>query len=261
VAEIDLNADLGESYGAWRLGDDEALLGIVTSANVACGFHAGDPRTMLRTTAAAVERGVVIGAHVSYPDLVGFGRRELDCAPAEITADVLYQIGALDGLARAAGARVAYVKPHGALYNRVARDPVAACAVAEAVRRYDRALPVLLLAGSPGLAAVGEAGLPTVGECFADRAYAAEGRLVGRREPGAVLADPERVAARAVGMALHGTVDAIDGSPIRLAARSICVHGDTAGAAALAGRVAAELVASGVRLVPFAGAPADRPGG
>jgi len=178
---VDLNADVGESYGAWILGEDEAVLDVVTSANVACGFHAGDPLTLLRTVTAAADRGVVVGAQVSYPDLVGFGRRDMELAPEEITADVLYQVGALDGIARAAGTGVSYVKPHGALYNRLARDGATAAAVAEAVRRYDSTLPMLLLAGSVGLRAVAEAGLSTVGECFADRAYAPDGRLVPRR--------------------------------------------------------------------------------
>jgi UPF0271 protein len=249
---VDLNADVGESYGAWTLGDDEAVLDVVTSANVACGFHAGDPLTLLRTVTAAAARGVVVGAQVSYPDLVGFGRRDMDLAPEQVTADVLYQLGALAGIARAAGTAVAYLKPHGALYSRAARDRATAAAVAEAVRRYDPALPVLLLAGSPGLAAVAATGLTAVGECFADRAYTADGRLLSRREPGAVLTDPDEVAARAVRMATGGEVVAVDGSVVRLDARSLCLHGDTPGAAGLARRVRAALEAAGVRLAPFA---------
>ena len=249
---MDLNADVGESYGAWTLGDDEAVLDVVTSANVACGFHAGDPLTLLRTVTAAAARGVVVGAQVSYPDLVGFGRRDMDLAPEQVTADVLYQLGALAGIARAAGTAVAYLKPHGALYNRAARDAPTAAAVAEAVRRYDPALPVLLLAGSPGLAAVAAAGLAAVGECFADRAYTGDGRLLSRREPGSVLADPDAVAARAVRMATDGEVVAVDGSTVRIDARSLCVHGDTPGAARLARRVRTALESAGVRLAPFA---------
>jgi len=193
---LDLNSDLGEGYGRWALGDDAAMLEVVTSANIACGFHAGDPATIDRTVRTAVERGVAVGAQVSYPDLVGFGRREIDVPPDELTADVLYQLGALEAFARAAGSRVRYVKPHGALYNRIARDPVQAAAVVEAIRRYDPALPLLTLPGSVAVEAAREAGIPTVGEGFADRAYTAEGRLVSRREPGAVLHDPERVAAQ-----------------------------------------------------------------
>ena len=251
MVALDLNADVGESYGAWTLGDDEAVLDVVTSANVACGFHAGDPRTLLRTVTAAAERGGVVGAQVSYPDLVGFGRRDMDLAPADVTADVIYQIGALAGIARAAGTEVRYVKPHGALYNRAARDPGVAAAVAAGVRSYDPALPVLLLAGSPGLDAVRDTGLTGVGECFADRAYTPDGRLVSRREPGAVLTDPVEVATRAVRMAT-GEVVATDGSLLRLDARSMCLHGDTPGAAALARAVRDGLHAAGVVLAAFA---------
>ncbi|HEX5495104.1 MAG TPA: 5-oxoprolinase subunit PxpA [Mycobacteriales bacterium] len=249
-----MNADLGESFGAWILGDDAGLLDVITSANVACGFHAGDPRTILRTVTDAAERGVVIGAQVSFPDLVGFGRRDLDATPEEITADVLYQIGALDGLARAAGSRVHYVKPHGALYNRIAGDARAAGGVVEAVRRYDETMPLMLLSGSVGLQVAGEAGLNVVGECFADRAYTAAGRLVSRREPGAVIGDPDVVVARVVRMATEGVVVAVDGTEVRLDARSVCVHGDTPGAAAIARQVRDGLVRAGVSIVPFAGA-------
>ena len=250
---VDLNADVGESFGPWTLGDDDAVLDAVTSANVACGFHAGDPLTLVRAVAAAAARGVLVGAQVSYPDLVGFGRRELDLTPDEIMADVLYQIGGLEGVARAAGVRVRYVKPHGALYNRVARDQAAAAALAEAVRQYDPTLPVLLLAGSPGLRAVAEAGLDAVGECFADRAYTPDGRLLPRREPGAVVTDPAEVIERAVRMAGDGEVVAVDGTVLRLSARSVCVHGDTPGAAALAHQVRSGLAGAGIQVSPFAG--------
>jgi 5-oxoprolinase (ATP-hydrolysing) subunit A len=249
---LDLNSDLGEGYGRWALGDDAALLEVVTSANVACGFHAGDPATIDRTVRAAVERGVSIGAQVSYPDLAGFGRRELDVEPADLTADVLYQLGALEAFARAAGSRVRYVKPHGALYNRIARDPVQAAAVVEAVRRYDPALPLLTLPGSAAMDAAREAGVPAVAEGFADRAYTADGRLVSRREPGAVLHDPELVAARALVMATEHRVEAVDGTPVAVEVRSLCVHGDTPGAVDLARQVRAALEQAGVALEPFA---------
>jgi UPF0271 protein len=249
---VDLNSDLGEGYGRWALGDDAALLEVVTSANVACGFHAGDPATIDRTVRAAAERGVAVGAQVSYPDLVGFGRREIDVPPDELTADVLYQIGALEAFARAAGGRVRYVKPHGALYNRIARDPVQAAAVVEAVRRYDPALPLLTLPGSAAMEAAAEAGIAAVGEGFADRAYTAEGRLVSRREPGAVLDDPERVAARAVAMATEGRVETIDGGDVTVEIASLCVHGDTPGAVELARAVRAALEEAGVALEAFA---------
>ena len=247
---IDLNADLGEGFGPWRLGDDLALLSIVTSANVACGFHAGDPLIIRRTCAAAVERGVTIGAQVSYRDLAGFGRREMDVAPDELTAEVLYQIAALDGIARAEGGRVRYVKPHGALYNRILRDPVQAEAVAAAVRAYDPALPMLTL---PGSALHKVTGVTVVNECFADRAYNPDGTLVSRREPGAVIDDEHWVAARATRMAVDGTVEAVDGTEVRVEARSICVHGDTPGAVDIARRVRGALEGAGVTLRPFAG--------
>jgi len=249
---LDLNSDLGEGYGRWALGDDAALLEVVTSANVACGFHAGDPATIDRTVRTAVERGVAVGAQVSYPDLVGFGRREIDVPPDELTADVLYQLGALEAFAKAAGSRVRYVKPHGALYNRIARDPVQAAAVVEAIRRYDPALPLLTLPGSVAMEAAGEAGIPSVGEGFADRAYTADGRLVSRREPGAVLHDPEQVAARAVVMATEHRVEAAGGEQVAVEVRSLCVHGDTPGAVDLARAVRTALEHAGVTLEAFA---------
>ncbi|TDB83091.1 LamB/YcsF family protein [Actinomadura sp. KC216] len=250
MAVIDINADLGEGFGIWELGDDLALLDVITSANVACGFHAGDPLIMRRVCAAAVERGVTIGAQVSYRDLAGFGRREMDVAPPELTAEVLYQIAALDGIARAEGGRVAYVKPHGALYNRVARDAVQARAVADAVRAYDPSLPLLTLPGS----AVGDVaeGLTVVAECFADRAYTSSGRLMSRREPGAVVHDRDVVVQRAVRMAVEGIVVSVEGGTVALDARSMCVHGDTPGAVDLARSVRSALSGAGVELEPFA---------
>ena len=250
MAVIDINADLGEGFGIWELGDDLALLDVLTSANVACGFHAGDPLIMRRVCAAAVERGVTIGAQVSYRDLAGFGRREMDVATPELTAEILYQLAALDGIARVEGGRVAYVKPHGALYNRVARDAVQARAVADAVRQYDPSLPLLTLPGS----AVHDVadGLTVVAECFADRAYTPSGGLVSRREPGAVIHDEETVARRVVRMAVDGTVAAVDGTAIAVGARSVCVHGDTPGAVALARAVRSALTRAGVVLEPFA---------
>ncbi|TDC45005.1 LamB/YcsF family protein [Actinomadura sp. KC345] len=250
MAVIDINADLGEGFGIWELGDDLALLDVLTSANVACGFHAGDPLIMRRVCAAAVERGVTVGAQVSYRDLAGFGRREMDVAAPELTAEVLYQLAALDGIARVEGGRVAYVKPHGALYNRIARDAVQARAVADAVRQYDPSLPLLTLPGS----AVHDVadGLTVVAECFADRAYTPSGGLVSRRKPGAVIHDEETVAQRAVRMAVDGTVVAADGTAIAVEARSVCVHGDTPGAVALARAVRSALSGAGVALEPFA---------
>ena len=249
---VDLNSDLGEGFGAWTLGDDQAMLGLVTSANLACGFHAGDPLTLRRACVQAVERGVVIGAQVGYRDLAGFGRRFVDATPDELTADVIYQIGALDGLARAAGGRVRYVKPHGALYNTIVTHAEQAAAVVAAVVAYDRSLPVLGLPGSQWLQLAAEAGLQVVAEAFADRAYTPQGRLVSRREPGAVLSDPQAVAARCVRMVLDETVLAVDGSPVALHPDSICVHGDTPGAVRMAGAVRDALLAAGIGLRPFA---------
>ncbi|MEV0145932.1 5-oxoprolinase subunit PxpA [Nonomuraea sp. NPDC050733] len=249
---IDLNADLGEGFGIWRLGDDLALLDVVTSANVACGFHAGDPVTIRRTCAAAVDRGVSIGAQVSYRDLAHFGRREMDVEPEELCAEVLYQLAAVDGVARAMGGRVSYVKPHGALYNRIVRDEVQATAVVDAVADYDPSLPLLTLPGSAVHAVAAAAGVSTVTEAFADRAYTPAGALVPRREPGAVVHDVEAVTARAVRMAVEGSVTAVDGSAVPVPARSICVHGDTPDAVRLARAVRDGLLEAGVVLQAFA---------
>jgi 5-oxoprolinase (ATP-hydrolysing) subunit A len=249
---IDLNADLGESFGAWCLGDDEALLSIVTSANIACGFHAGDPLTIRRACAGAVARGVRIGAQVSYRDLAGFGRREMDVPADELTAEVLYQIAALDGVARAEGGQVRYVKPHGALYNRCARDPVQAAALAAAISAYDARLPLLMLPGSEAERVAAGAGLTVVAEAFADRAYRADGSLVPRGQPGAVITDPAAVAARVTTMATGGVLESADGQQVPARPRSVCVHGDTAGAVALATAVRDALERAGVKVAPFA---------
>jgi UPF0271 protein len=252
TVRIDLNSDLGEGFGRWRLGDDEALLSIVTSANVACGFHAGDPTIMRRTCETAAARGVVIGAQVSYRDLAGFGRRFVDVPPAELANDVIYQIGALDAFARVAGTRVRYVKPHGALYNAIVHHEAQAAAVVAAVRAYDPGLPVLGLPGSAWLRQADQAGLTTVAESFADRAYTPEGTLVPRDVPGAVLHDPDKVAERSLRMARGEAIEAIDGTPLTVRAESICVHGDSPGAVAMASKVSAALKAGGIDLAPFA---------
>jgi UPF0271 protein len=250
---IDLNADLGEGFGVWRLGDDDALLEVVSSANVACGFHAGDPSIMRRVCARAVERGVAIGAQVSYRDLPGFGRRFIDVDPAELADDVLYQLAALDGIARAEGGRVRYVKPHGALYNAAVHHEGQARAVVDAVVAHDRGLPVLGLPGSALLRAAAASGLRGVEEGFADRGYTPEGTLVPRRSPGALLSDPDVVAERALRMATDGLVTAADGTAVEVTVASVCVHGDTPGAVELARRVRAALEDAGLRIAPFAG--------
>ena len=248
---LDLNADLGESFGRWRLGDDEAMLGLVTSANVACGFHAGDPTTLRRTCAAAATHGVVVGAQVSYRDLAGFGRRFIDMEPGELADDVLYQIGALDGMCRAVGTRVRYVKPHGALYNAVVHHAEQARAVVEAVRAFDAGLPVLGLPGSRLLAAASATGLRAVPEFFVDRGSTPAGTLVPRRDPGALLHDPVEATARVVRMAREGVVTAVDGSSVPVRAESACVHGDSPGAVAMATAVRAGLIDAGVQLRAF----------
>ncbi|MFV0130942.1 LamB/YcsF family protein [Streptomyces sp. HMX112] len=248
---IDLNADLGEGFGRWRLTDDEQLLSVVTSANVACGFHAGDAVTMRRVCALAAERGVRIGAQVSYRDLAGFGRRAMDVPADELAAEVAYQIGALAVFARAAGARVAYVKPHGALYNRVVHDEEQARAVVDGVLLTGERLPLLGLPGSRLHETAGRAGLPVVTEAFADRAYTAAGTLVPRGEEGAVVTDPAAVVERSVAMARTGVVTARNGRPVPVRARSLCLHGDTPGAVDLARRVRSGLEAAGVRVEAF----------
>lgn len=253
---IDLNSDLGEAYGAWTMGDDATMLGIVSSANVACGFHAGDPLVMLATLREAAARGVAVGAHVSYPDRVGFGRRPMDVTHAELVADVIYQIGALQGMARAAGTKVAYVKPHGALYNTIAVDARQGAAVIEGIKAVDPSLVMMGLAGTQILTQAAEAGLATAAEAFADRGYRPDGQLVSRREAGAVLHDPEAIAARMLRLATEGVIEAADGSTLRLQADSICVHGDSPGAVAMAARIRAVLLENGVAITPFAGGAA-----
>ena len=250
---IDINSDLGESFGAWSMGDDDAMLDVVTSANVACGFHAGDPAGILRTLKAAAARQVSIGAHVAYPDKVGFGRRNMDVASDELTADVIYQIGALQGLAQAAGTRVSYVKPHGALYNTIAHDRRQALAVIAAIHAVDPTLVLVALAGSNLIELAREQGLTCIAEAFADRAYTPQGTLVSRREPGAVLHDPQLIAQRMLRLVQEGTLEAIDGSVTRLQADSICVHGDSPAAVAMARELRRVLEQANMHVQPFAG--------
>ncbi|MGF9663851.1 5-oxoprolinase subunit PxpA [Arthrobacter crystallopoietes] len=252
MAIIDLNSDVGESFGNWEMGDDAAIFRSVSSANVACGFHAGDPSTIAGTCRDAVAAGVTIGAHVGYRDLAGFGRRFLDCSPTELADDVLYQLGALQALTRAAGAQIRYVKPHGALYNTIVHHEAHAQAVVDAVRAFGGDLPLLLLPGSVALAKAAAAGLRGVAEAFADRAYNPDGTLVSRREPGAVLHDTDLVVTNMVRLAQTGKITAIDGTIIRVDAESICVHGDTPGSVAMAAAVRAGLESAGVTVRSFA---------
>ena len=252
MTTVDLNSDLGEGFGHWTLGDDDSLLDIVTSANVACGFHAGDPSILRHVCERAVQSGVAIGAQVGYRDLPGFGRRFIDIEPEALTNDVLYQIGALQAFARVAGSNVRYVKPHGALYNAIVSHEEQAAAVVDAVLAYDRTLPVMGLPGSAWLRRAKDAGLTTVHEAFADRAYTPEGTLVSRRLPGAVLHDGEQIARRCVAMATGQPIKDVNGGDLVLAPDSICVHGDTPGAVQIARSVRAALESAGVTLTPFA---------
>lgn len=243
---IDLNADLGESFGPWPMGQDERLMTSITSANVACGFHAGDPTVMRRTVALAARHGVRIGAHPGFPDLVGFGRRELQATPEEVEDFVLYQVSALAGVASAAGVRLQHCKAHGALYNMAVRNRPLADAIARAVAAFDPSLVLLGLPGSALLEAGEAAGLPVAAEAFADRAYEPDGTLTSRRRPGSVIHDEQTVIARVIRMVRDQEVVAVDGSILRLRADTVCFHGDTPGATDLARAVRSGLEAAGV---------------
>jgi UPF0271 protein len=251
MTAIDLNSDVGESFGRWTLGDDNAMFASVSSANVACGFHAGDPSVIRRTCREAAAAGVVIGAHVGYRDLAGFGRRFLDISPSELADDVVYQIGALQALAAAEGARVRCVKPHGGLYNAIVSHTAQAQAVVDAVKSVDPGLPIMGLPGSEVLRLAEQAGLRAVSEAFADRAYNPDGTLVSRSLPGAVLEDPQQVAEHVLRMATESAVRAIDGSVLKIRAESICVHGDSPGAVAMATAVKSALGDAGVSIGSF----------
>jgi 5-oxoprolinase (ATP-hydrolysing) subunit A len=250
--QIDLNGDVGESFGAYEIGHDAALIPILTSVNIACGFHAGDPGIMRATVALAREHGTAVGAHPGFPDLVGFGRREMKATPREVEDFVAYQIGALAGIAAAQGVRLAHVKPHGALYNMAARDMDLADAIARAIATVDSSLKLFGLPGSSSLAAAQRRHVQAVAEAFADRAYRRDGSLVPRQEPGAVIHDEEIVVKRAVSIARERTVIAADGTPVALDVQTICVHGDTPGAAILASRIRKALSDAGIQVrAPF----------
>jgi 5-oxoprolinase (ATP-hydrolysing) subunit A len=256
MRSIDLNCDLGESFGAWHMGQDEAVLECISSANIACGFHAGDANIMQRTVQAAVARGVAIGAHPSLADLQGFGRREMQISADEAHALVLYQIGALSAFAVAAGTRLTHVKPHGALYNMAARDAHLAHAIARAVRDFDAGLILVGLAGSELPGAGVRVGLRVAHEAFADRRYRSDGSLVPRREPDAVIHDIDAAVAQAVSIAVDGSAIAQDGSALAIAADTLCVHGDRPDAAEFARRLRAGLVAAGIRIAAVSQVPA-----
>lgn len=249
---IDLNSDLGESFGSWTMGDDEALMTSITSANIACGFHAGDPTVMRRTLVLAKTHGVAVGAHPGFPDLPGFGRRDMQMAPAEVEDLVLYQVAALAGVAAAEGMRLQHVKAHGALYNMAARDADLAAAIARAVAAVDRSLILLGLPNSALLHEGERAGLQVAAEIFADRTYEPDGALTSRRRPGSVIHDPAVVVARAVEMVKTRSVVATTGAVIPLQADTLCLHGDTPGAAELARRIRAALGEAGVTVAAIA---------
>ena len=249
--EIDLNCDAGESFGAYKLGLDEQAIPLVSSVNIACGFHAGDPRTVRQTVRLAGRHGISIGAHPSYADLVGFGRRYLDATPDEIRDDVVYQIGALQAFCQAEQAPLRHVKPHGALYNAAADDPAVADAVALAVKEVDRRLVLVCLSRSAMVEAAERAGVPHVEEAFADRAYARDGKLVSRRLPGAVINEPLAVAERAALMVTEHKVRAIDGTLVPILAETLCVHGDTPGAVEVIRAIRARFDRDGVTVRPF----------
>jgi 5-oxoprolinase (ATP-hydrolysing) subunit A len=251
MSHIDLNADLGESFGPWPMGMDEALMASISSANVACGFHAGDPSVMRRTVALAKSNGVAVGAHPGFPDLVGFGRRELSASPDEVTDMVLYQVAALAGVAASQGVRLQHVKAHGALYNMAVRSRALADAIAKGTAAFDRSLILFGLSGSELLSAGERAGLRVAAEVFADRAYESDGTLVPRTRPGSVIHDPNEVVSRAIRMVRDRAVVAIDGSLVQLRADTICVHGDTPGAADLARQVRRGLEGAGIAVGPL----------
>jgi UPF0271 protein len=254
VKKIDLNCDMGESFGAYKLGMDEKIIQYITSANIACGWHAGDPMVMDKTVKMAVENGVGVGAHPGYPDLIGFGRRNMDCTPDEIRSYLIYQVGALLGYCKVYGARLSHVKPHGALYLTAVVNEVVARAVAEAIVSIDSDLLYVALAGAKGemMTRIGnDVGLNVIYEAFPDRAYTPEGNLVSRREPGAVIKEPGEVAERALRMVLEKRVIAVDGTSIPFEVDTLCVHGDTPTAVELTRSIREALESEGVELSPM----------
>lgn len=250
ITAVDLNTDMGEGYGPYAYGNDEAMLDFVSSANVACGFHAGDPRLIGEAVALAVEKGVGIGAHPSFPDRVGFGRRDMVMTPDEVSTDLLYQLGALDAFCRSAGTILRHIKPHGALYNRLAVDNTLAKAAAQTVALFRRDLVLVGLPNSAIERAAHAAGVPFAREGYADRAYNPDGSLVSRRVPGAVIADPAQVARRAVRLALRGKVTTITGDEIDLPIDTLCLQGDSDSGVELARTIRDALTASSVAVIP-----------
>ncbi len=251
VSVIDINCDLGESFGAYTIGDDDGMMAVITSANVACGFHGGDPLVMERTVRLAREHGVQVGAHPGFPDLAGFGRREMHLSPDELRTGLIYQIGALSTLAQTQGKGLQHVKPHGALYNMAAHDEALARTIASAVATVDPRLILVVLDGSVLERAGRDAGLQVAREAFGDRAYHRNGALVGRSHPGAVVTDPAAVARRVVRMVTEGVIDALDGGEVRVSPHTICFHGDTPGGPRLVGAARETLTRAGVEIAPM----------
>lgn len=249
MQKIDINCDMGEGFGNYKLGEDELLLDYVTSANIACGFHAGDPTVMARTVKMAAQKGVAVGAHPSYPDLQGFGRRKMDMTPDEIEALVLYQVGALAGFAHAYGANLTHVKAHGMLYNTAALEAPLARAIAKGIASYSRDLIMVCLASSALMIEEGEkAGLLIAREAFADRGYNADGTLVSRRQPNSVFSDPRQAVEQVLGMVKQGQITAADGSTVKLTVDTVCIHGDGPAALPIARALREELLKEGVEL-------------
>jgi UPF0271 protein len=248
MMKVDLNCDLGESFGVWKMGFDEKIIPLVSSANIACGFHAGDPVVMEKTVALVKRGGAAAGAHPGFPDLSGFGRRNLAMSPAEVKACVQYQIGALDAFCRAAGIRLCHVKPHGALYNMAAKDPALADAIVDAVREINPRLILLALAGSRMVLAAREKGIPVAEEVFADRAYEEDCSLVSRAKPGAIIADEDEAIDRVLGMVKNGTVKAVTGREIPVKADSVCIHGDGEKALLFAEKLNAAITKEGIAI-------------
>jgi len=249
--KVDLNSDLGESFGAYTIGLDKEVIAHVSSANVACGYHAGDPLVMAKTIGLAKEAGVAVGAHPGYPDLMGFGRRNMNCSPKEVKAYVTYQLGALNAFAKANGMKLQHCKPHGAMYNMAAKSQDLAMAIAEAIYEFDPEIILMALAGSVQLEAGKQVGLRVASEVFADRAYQADGSLVPRSKEGAVIHDSDLAIARTIKMVKEGTVTAITGEEVKIAADSICVHGDNPQAVEFVKNIRARLIAEGVSIAPL----------
>lgn len=248
MATIDLNADLGETTAGNPVADDASMIKLVSSANIACGFHAGDPHDIARTVASAAERGVTVGAHVGYRDAAGFGRRFMEYAPNELADEVLYQIGALEALARKHGTSIRYVKPHGALYNAIVHHEEQARAVIDGIRAFGGDLAVMLLPGGVAVHHAEKAGMMVIAEAFADRNYNPDGTLVPRRDPAAVITDPDLVAARVLQLAEQGTITAVDGTELEVDAMSVCVHGDSPGSVAMTQSIVDRLRDRGIEI-------------